>query len=326
LSFQNVKIEGVSVNPLHYFETKAERGNPALPMSSGSLKTFSHCPSRWRAGYNPPDSDAKEFGRLLDCIILTPEQFKDRYSIQPATYKSDDGDKPWNNNSKSCRAWNAEQIASGKEIVKESELSQCRAALKRMKEDDKIVAFSEASDKQVWMSGQWKDEKSGITIPIKCLIDYVPRKDSEFAKCLGDLKTTRNAQLMPWQRWCFQAGYHVQAAFNTDMYVAASGEDRNTFCFILQENYEPWETAKRILSQDFLTLGRSAYRTMLENYCQCIKHDRWPSYDDHDEAIQGWSLVSPEPFMADREAFAPKYEFEESEPETEEQETDDVPV
>jgi len=341
MSFHNVKVMSKDTNPLDYLRQESTRGKLALPMSSGSLRTFSHCPSRWRAGYESPDSEAKQFGRLLDCRLLTPEQFEARYAIQPEKYKSEDGaDKPWNNNAKVCRAWVADQMAAGREVVKRSEVNACDVARGRMMLDEVIKAFSECSNKQVWLAGEWKDDATGLVVPVKCLIDYVPRKDTEFANCLGDLKTTRNAEHMAWQRWCYQAGYFIQAAFNIAMYVAATGEDRNTFCFILQENYEPWETAKRMLSQDFLALGTAAFTTMLENYCACLKYDRWPGYDDHDEAgvltdmpieirpqsIQGWSWVRPDSRMAEREAFAPHFNFSPaSEPEPE-QEPEDIPI
>jgi hypothetical protein len=137
----------------------------------------------------------------------------------------------------------------------------------------------------------------------------VPRADTEFSSCLGDLKSTRSAALIPWARHCYDMGYYIQAAFNTDLYVAATGEDRNTFCFILSENYEPFEPARRMLSQDFLTLGRAEYRRLLGLYAKCLKSNHWPSYDDTDEAIQGWSVVEAEPWMASKEQFAPVFEM-----------------
>lgn len=177
-----------------------------------------------------------------------------------------------------------------------------------------IAAFHKDSDTQVWLAGEWHDEPTGLVVPVRGLVDIAPRAESEFALCLADLKTTRSAAVLPWQRWCYQARYHWQAALYIALWNAATGEERNTFCFIVQENFAPWQTGKRMLSQDFLTLGTAEYRAALANYCQCLKHDRWPGYDDTDEAIQSWSLVQPEPFMAERAQFAPKYDFDEPEP------------
>jgi hypothetical protein len=145
------------------------------------------------------------------------------------------------------------------------------------------------------------------------LIDFRPRVDTEFAHCLGDLKRTRSAALMPWQRDCFNMGYHVQAAFYQDLYAAATGEDRNTWCFVLSESLRPFQPGKRILSQDFYAIGKAEYVRLMENYCLCLKHQKWPDYDDTDEAVQTWSVVNPDPWMATKAQFAPKFIFGEGE-------------
>jgi hypothetical protein len=285
-------------------------------MSSSALREFARCPSRWVGGYEPPDSEAKQYGSLLDCLALTPDQFDDRYAVRPATYPdSKTGEpKPWNANSNWCKAWIEEQ--EGAEIVSPGELDEAQLAVKRLRSDEIIASFLDDSDKQVWVAGLWKDEATGIIVPVKCLIDLVPRADTVFAKCLGDLKTTRNAALMPWQRWCYSAGYHIQAAFNNALYCAATGEDRTDFCFIVQENYPPFQTGKRLLSQDFMALGLAAVSRALADYCQCLKAGKWPGYDDTDEAVQSWSVVAPEPWMASHEQFAPHLNFGETEPGT----------
>lgn len=313
MSFTNARIVGREVNPVDYFKQEASRGTADYAMSSSLLRNFGECPARFLGGYEPPESKAKEFGRLLDCLILTPGQFSARYAIQPAEYESDDGPKKWNNNAKVCRAWTLEQAERGLEVVTNSDMLEAESAMKRLRADDILNSFLAASDCQIWVEGEWQDEPTGLAIPCRCLIDCVPRLDTEWAKCLGDLKTTRNASIPAWQRWCFQAGYHVQAAFNRALYVAATGEDRPSFCFIVQENFLPWEPARRLMSEDFMALGTAASTTLMSNYCQCLKNGKWPSYDDTDESVQGWTLVQPEPFMSERAAFAPRFNFDEEE-------------
>lgn len=311
MSFQNAKIVGKSVSPTAYHKQDAQRGKPGFVMSSGALREFAVCPDRWVRGYQGPDSTAQEWGSLLDCLLTSPDRFDDIYAIQPATYTNEKKEvKPWNNNATVCREWQQEQKDFGKEVADSKLVTKCKEAIARLRRDELIESWLDSCECQVWVASEWHDKPTGIVLPCKALLDFVPRVDSLFGKCLGDFKTTKSAAIMPWQRWCFQAGYHTQAAFYSDQFIAATGEDRNTWCFIVQENYEPYQPGKRMLSQDFLTLGRATYAQMLANYCQCLKSGRWPSYDDTDEAIQGWSLVAPEPFMAERAAFAPRYEFD----------------
>lgn len=324
MSIQNAKIVEMGANPEKYHAQKAERGTPDFALSPSQIRNFAQCPSRYRLGYDSPDSDAKQWGSLLDCLLLTPKQFDERYAIEPTKYKNGLGEvKPWNNNATLCRDWKADQ--GTREIIKSKEYFTVQTAVKRLLEDEIIAAWCACSDTQVWIAAEWHDEETRQIVPLKCLLDFVPRTDTEFCKCAGDLKTTRNGSLMAWQRFCYQMGYHIQAAFNLDMLAAATGEDRNTFCFILQENFAPWQPAKRMLSEDFLVLGRADYQRTLANYCQCLKSDKWPDYDEHDESVQGWSVVRPEPFMASREQFAPHFNFGSEAPETAPEEQNDVP-
>ena len=316
MSFQNVKIECASADPREYHlqlpnQVAIPRGDRDFAMSSSALRAFDQCPARFLKGYQPPATEAKDFGNLLDCALLTPDQFEARYAVQPLVYGStarDPETKPWNNNATVCKEWCKYERVQGREIITTKEEVQAADCCQSLRKDEIAARFIDDSDKQVWLTGEWLDEDTKLVIPCKCLIDLVPRKDSEFCKCLGDLKTTRNAAPMAWQRWCYTAGYHIQAAWNLAMYVAATQEDRTTFCFLLVENYEPWQPAKRMLSQEFLDLGRAEINRIMALYARCLKSGNWPGYDDTDEAAAGgWSLVAPEPWMADRAMFAPRY-------------------
>ena len=169
--FQNCKIVGVGVNAEKYHTQSSERGTKDFIVSPSSLKIFMECASRFKAGYAPPDSDAKQFGSLLDCLLLTPDQFKTRYAIKPATYKDakTGEDKPWNGNSNVCKEWLADHEEF--QVISNAELTASQNAVKRLISDETVAAFHVASDKQVHVSGEWLDAATGMIIPVQCLID-----------------------------------------------------------------------------------------------------------------------------------------------------------
>jgi hypothetical protein len=347
--FKNCRIVGNNIDPEAYHRLEEKRGDAGYPMSPSALKEFAQCPSRWIAGYRSPDSESKYFGSLLDVLLLTPEMFPKKYAVTPEKYeatamecpvcksqtdsKSCKGcktdrvpvklQKDWNNNATACAEWIAQQ--GSKEIVSQKSLAQAEQAVKRILEfephyDFPIKRFIEASDKQVLVVGEWHDEATGMVVPVRCLLDLVPRNDTEFAKCLGDLKSTRCAAIIPFQRDVFKMRYHVQAAFDTDLYIEATNhqEDRNTWCLIVQENFEPFQPGKRIMSDmpetpgNYIALGRATYRKQLKLYCACLKSGKWPSYDDNEEAVtQGWTPVSAEPWMESEAMFSPQIEADE---------------
>lgn len=327
MSFRNAKIAGIGVNSSLYHTQDSPRGTAGFYVSPSSLKLFADCPSRFIAGYNPPDSDAKTYGSLLDTLLLTPEQFDGRYAVKPEAYKDakTGEEKPWNGNSNACKVWLADH--ADLEVVSKGEVFEVQSAIARLKGDETIAALLDASDKQVHVTGEWLDERTGIIIPVQCLIDLVPRNDSEFQKNLGDLKSTRNAGLRPFARWCYTAGYHIQAAFDLDLYQMAtrsnpkkpeSGEDRSDWLFIIQENYPPYEMGRRLLSQDFLQIGRQTYQHALGLYARCMKTGNWTSYDPPGE----FSIIDAEPFM-EFNALSEKLEDDQREAEGQ---TNDVPM
>lgn len=319
---KNAFIVETDADPKTYHEqqSKIPRGDVNFIMSSSALRVFGQCPSRWVAGYEPSSSASMEYGSLLDTIVLQPDLFQNRYAIKPLTYNAVDtkgrptGEvKDWNGNSNVCKKWLEDH--KHLEVTTEDEAKEALAARRMLESDEVIKAFLDASDRAVWLQAEWHDEKTGLVIPLKALLDLVPRLDSEFAKSVGDLKSTRNAAVIPWTKWCFSAGYHIQAALYWDILAAAEPKrDITDFCFILSENYSPYQTGKRLLAGDFVELGRSTYQKLIKGYCACLAAGKWPGYDDHDETTQGWSIVAPMPWMEGESLFAPKFEFESEEP------------
>ena len=301
--FQNCRIAGIDVSSEDYHGNKAERGTAGYRMSPSALKVFTECPSRWKAGYQTPSSEAKNFGNLLDCLLLTPEQFDRRYVLKPLEYPDVNkkgetvGMKRWNGNANWCKEWLEEH--SDRMIVSRTEFDAACTARDRMISDETIKAFLDCSKRQVHVVGEWRNE-TGIVVPVECLIDLVPDKESEFQKCLGDLKTTRNASRRAFGRWCYAAGYHVQAAFDLDLYMSAvnpdsdpNGEDRVNWAFLLCENFPPYQPGRRLMAESFVTIGRQTYRSALGKYASCLASGSWPGYDAEDE----FGLIEAEPWM-----------------------------
>lgn len=334
--FKNAKRHPGVADPIEYHKPQEfKRGDPKLAMTSTQLRSFASCPDKWMNGFEFEGSKSTDFGGLLDCRLLTPEFFDKRYVVSPATYPANArstavvagdcsvGDEiPWDGKATYCKNWKKEQ-GEDLEIISDAELKDCDLAIARLMSKPTIKTFLECSDRQVLCTAEWHDEDTGLVIPVKILLDLVPRADTEFGNNLGDFKTTRNAALVPFMQDAFKMGYHVQAALYRDVFNAAeNGGDeeqfsspeesyiKRRFCWLICENIHPFQPGKRLMTQNFYDIGRAAYRRMLKNYCQCLKYNRWPDYDETDEAVGDWSLVDATPFMAEREMFSPKYNFE----------------
>lgn len=298
MSLVDCKLLKVNADPREYFAAVAQfkRGDPLLQLSSSSIREIVKCPTRWVEGYEPPMTDAKEYGALIDCLALTPDHFDARFAVKPTHYTNKKGERcDWRNDRRIGEVADWLDANKGKEHTDEEALNEGRKAVARLFKEEDIKRFFDASAKQVWLTGWWADEQTGLRIPVQSLIDLVPDKDSEWGDDLADFKTCRNAAVRKFFQDGYNFGYHIQGAFNTDVYNAATGEKRDTWCWILQENIPPYIPGRRIAGQDgdlpgILTLGRVEYQAALALYCQCLKTGKWPSYDDHPHAVQGWSV------------------------------------
>lgn len=315
MSFQNGKVLGPCLKPEQYHgwneAHKFERGNPNFVVTSSVIRQILHSASRWRAGYEPPDSKAKQTGSLLDCRLLVPDQFKERYIIRPDTYPVVDKkgeetgeSKPWSNLANWCKEFNKEAEEAGLEVVSKEQVAEADMALNRIMADEILAAWFNVCDRQIWVTAEWHDKATELVIPIQILLDFVPRVDTEFAKCLGDFKAVASGTLRAFASQVFKYGWHIQAALYRDVYMAAvnpkndpEGEDRNTWCFAGVENYPPFEPFRRLLVEDFVQIGRQSYKHALTSYARALKTGIWRNYDDNPDAIQGWSPIVPSPWQ-----------------------------
>jgi hypothetical protein len=297
--FQNATIISTGTSE-GYFVDKAKRGEKDYVVSSSMLREFKRCQLRWKNGYVSPESTAKEFGSQVDCLLMTPKDFPNRFPVHPDTYKNDKGIiKKWNATATACKEW-LESCEEGQVPMGQSDFDEIQLAVQRMKDDETVNAWIASSVFQVWIQATWVDEKTGLEIPCKALIDFVPDKDGIYRTCLGDLKCIRNASVSAFAKQVYQLGWHFQAAFYLDLYVAATGEDRVSYCFVGVENFAPFQPFRRLLGTSFVEIGRRSYVQAMTDYARSLHTGIWKGYDDTRDAeqYQGFSLVEPFPYMS----------------------------
>ncbi len=282
---------------------KIQRGKPEFIMSRGELVRFAENPWKWLKSERNDATNEMQWGSAVDCMTLTPERFKDLYEVCPETYPTDkEGEKPWNWNATFCKNWRKEVEAAGKETIKTAELEMVRIAKFRLSEDPTIATILAHSQKQVQCIVEYHDKDTGLVVHIKTLLDLVPFAAGEWGKFLADLKTTADAAIQPWEKTIFYQGYHVQAALYTDAFNTVTGENRSGFLHIVQESDYPYAVARRMLSEEFMQLGRDTYRRALQHYCRCVAEGKFPGYDDaNDNAanpiVDGFRVAQPAAWM-----------------------------
>lgn len=294
----SARVVGDDVTYEEYSHQVVDRGHRDYRMGRSDLLDFARCPHKWLVGYTSEDTEATEWGQLFEAIVIYPDRVKDNFAVCPETYpdKKTGEAKPWTFAALYCKAWREDQ--GKKQIVKGETFTQAQNAAKFFFARPELARFVKSSRKQVMVEGTWEDKETAMTIPLKGLIDLVPSAES-FPDSLGDIKTTRSAEPRTWSRDVFQYGLHVQAALYLDLWNKATGQQRTTFHHLISESGPPWEPAQRILSQDFVTLGRMTYVEILKRYSRSLKDGNWSGYDTDEAGTvwQGWLITEPEAWM-----------------------------
>jgi hypothetical protein len=273
------------------------RGDAGFVMSRSELMDFALCPEKWLSKKEDSDTPATTFGSLVECLE-TGTLEGSKFVIEPLKYQTSKGQEAdWTYKSPICREWKDEQEAAGKCPISRGVLQQAREAVTRLKAYQPRKELFECSEKQVMVTAQWQDKATGLNVPLRCLIDLVPRFDHpDWGKCLCDAKTARNGNPAQWARVVDDSGYDWQAALSLDLYVAATREDRNTWIWPLSENEPPYHVVKPMpaATQEFLEWGRLKYRAALRLYAQCLSTGEWPSYSSAGLIWGNVQLIGPE--------------------------------
>lgn len=284
---KNAAIVCADTTPERYNVEDQPRGSVGFTVRSHVLGEILRNAKRWHRGYESPQSKSLRYGAIFDCLLLTPFQWHHRYAVVPAdapkkpTKAQRNAKKPTPATMEAIAWWDRFLEDHPGEIVTADENAHVHAAIGRLREDPMISELIESSAKQVMIVGEWHDS-SGVTVPLKAMIDVVPSKDHPvFSNSLWDTKTTQNASPHSFSRDAMRFNYALQGAFYLDLFNAATGEMRGDFGHIVQESFHPYEyrTPPPLLSQRFLGQGRLLYRRALSIYIKALQSGVWPSYD-----------------------------------------------
>jgi len=212
-------------------------------------------------------------GSLVDTMVLEPEMFDERYVYQPTTYTTevtrgrgaakatDLIEKPWNLNSKTCKAIVEKARESGRELISGADYSKAEAIhAALMANAEASVAITEG-EKQV--SFVWVDEDTGV----RCK----GRADLVGANTIDDLKTTIDASPEGFRRAIGKFLYYVQGAAYTNAWLQLTG-DQKEFRFICAETGDVPAVALYELDSVSLVAGSLMFRRALMNVARWLEH------------------------------------------------------
>lgn len=244
---------------------------PAISNSRLKLmrKSAAHC----AAGEDPKAQRKPSLrrGSLLHTLALEPAHVFTRYRVKP------DG---MNFSTKAGMAWR-DETEPGLEIVTQAERRTAERQADNLRAVPEIGSLLSTGMSEV--SFFWIDAETGLLC--KGRADWVFRNAA--GVILLDLKTCEDASPETFPKACARYGYHMQCAWYSDGWAAATGDTVLGFVFGAVESGWPHVAAAYMLDDESTAKGRAESRRLLNYYAECQERDVWPGYQT---AIQSITL------------------------------------
>ena len=213
------------------------------PLSYSSLKEFSKSPAHYINYLNKPreTTPALQFGSLLHCLLLEPQEFKNSYAVSPKFDMRKTADK------EAYAIFQAEN--EGKELVSETLLAEVNELAEIVKNNEVWrVAVDGASFEQ-------KDTIEIYDLPFVRIRDIV-KGDGTI-----DVKTVQSGQIDDVVRDFYNHKYYIQAAIY--------GEP---FSFYVVEKSAPFYNGLIGASQEFLDYGKRELERLCLGFNHCLSN------------------------------------------------------
>lgn len=254
----------VLANGLHESISNSEYHASSAVGSTG-LKRILVSPAHFRYPNPFNATRAKEIGSAIHCRILESDRWENDYKVvecdarTSALYKA------------ACKDHPKERVLTSAEY--ENVLGMQKGVLRNRHCRELIEAPGRYE-----LSLFTTDPITGVAVKVR----YDKLTDSAMPV---DLKKCQRAGRDDFSRTINNYGYHISAALYQDSWFWQYGEKLDDMRWIAVEEQSPHLAQRYKPDEDALMIGRALYREALEIYARCLDEDRWPGYDDDEEAI-----------------------------------------
>lgn len=183
--------------------------------------------------------------------------------------------------------------AEGKTPVLTSEWVQIVAMADALAEHPIASSLLDPQRGKAEQSAYWLDPAHDVLR--RCRFDWLPESDGG-RLVLPDYKTARSAEPGAFSRAAASYGYHMQAAWYSDMARALGLAEDVSLVFVVQEQTAPYVVTVVELDDLSIDEGRRRNSEALQIYKRCTTTGVWPGYADGVEVISlpAWALYEDE--------------------------------
>ena len=302
---QPISKPGIYKNiPIDLYHSGKLCAGPSIS-SSGLRKIFCESEAHYydASPYNPNRAPPKEsaafsLGRAVHHLLLGEAFFTKYFVSEPEEYTNAEGEvKPWNNNAKKCKEWQAAQKAAKRTVLTSKDLEKIRGIATALGREPLVRAG--ALNGHIETTLAWIDKETGVW----CLArpDVIPTDSGDFV----DLKTTSSVLYPDLVRAIAEYGYHQQGALVGEGYEILTGQKMTTFGLYFVESSRPHCARLVQLKDHDLVLGRQQNRNALRRFVAAMNSGEWPGPGGRQDSVQHIEISDYA-----RKAFEDRLKFE----------------
>jgi len=250
------------------------------PLSYSSLKQFKRSPlhfMEYRTAAKA-DKDAWIFGRLLDCLLLTPDQVEKEFAVLPVAVKLKDvGRELYDSYKATCDRVYARPNVTIVTAEAWKQATTMRDVIWGHTTAKKII--ERVTDVQCQYT--WKDKKTKLKI--------TGRFDGEGTDMIFELKTAQDADPDAFFKDAYKFDYHIQCATYLEA-MARKGKFPN-FWYIVIEKTAPYGISVFRPSDEYIELGKKELRKLLDRFKYCMDENKFDQGYEFKSAVEDGSHI-----------------------------------
>lgn len=260
------------------FDLPNDRYHSSPEISSTGFREFLKSPAHFKAYLDSPreQTEAMFFGSMLHARVLEGKCVVAAPKI----------DKRTKEGKAQLEAWCAEN--SDKLIF--DWFSTAEANMKAVERLEGIANAIKTHPTVEALLGEGTCEVSAVVKGdpgIKARFDWL-RPDG----IILDLKTTISAHPDAFEQAIFKYGYHIQAAWYSQVYKFVTGQDPEAFILIAAEKTPPFAVSVFLIKGEALQIGQDLIAMNMPKLFECWRKNEWPGYptDIREVGIPAWAM------------------------------------